>query len=387
MLLAKIKRIDWFIIMILLILMAVSTMLIHSAIQFQGPAYANYEKRNLILYGLGFVAFFAAAIFDYRLLVKGAVYFYVLGVASVAAVLKFGATYNGASGWFKLPGGVFNFQPAELMKLLLIMMLAYMIARRQGEKLRLGKDLLPLAVIVFIPFALVMSQPDLGNAIIYLVIFLGMLWIGNVRYVHVLIGTTLIIGCLVGSYMLYEKYHDEIYDYLRSKNKVHWAVRIDTFLDPDRVSADASHQIRQSKIAIGSGGLTGEGYLQGESVHNGFIPYPYSDSIFIVVAEEFGFVGSSILLLLYFLLIYRMIWNAIQCNNLSGSYLIVGIVSMYVFQIFENIGMLLGIMPLTGITLPFISYGGSSLFINMASMGLVVSTRLYQDKPSKQSSR
>jgi len=169
---------------------------------------------------------------------------------------------------------------------------------------------------------------------------------------------------------------------LEKRDSEHWVRRIDTFLYPDQVSSDDRHQIQNSLIAIGSGGLTGEGYLQGEYVHKRFVPLTYSDSIFVVVAEEFGFIGCSVLLLLYFLLIYRMIWIAIQCDHFSGAFLVVGIVSMFVFQAFQNIGMLLGIMPLTGITLPFISYGGSSLLINMASVGLVMSTRLYKEKPS-----
>lgn len=381
-LLTKLKRIDWSVVIILLLFMCVSTMLVYSAIQSQGPQYAGYEKRNLIIYVLGFVALFAATFVDYRLLIRFAIYLYAIGIGMLVAVLKFGSTYNGAAGWFTLPGGVFNIQPAELMKLLLILMIASFLSRREGEPLRFFKDIVPLGIIVLVPFALVMVQPDLGNAIIYLVIFVGMLWIGNVKYLHALIGVTLAVSCLVGMYFFYQSYHDEIEQFLRERNKGHWVVRIDTYLNPDQVSADASHQIRNSKIAIGSGGLRGEGYLQGEYVHNGFIPYPYSDSIFIVLSEEFGFVGASMLLLLYFLLIYRMIWCAIQCDRLGGSYLIVGIVSMFVFQIFENIGMFLGIMPLTGITLPFISYGGSSLLINMVCVGLVLSTRIYREKPA-----
>src|SRR5690606_3822391 len=138
---------------------------------------------------------------------------------------------------------------------------------------------------------------------------------------------------------------------------------------------DAKHQSEKSLIAIGSGGLTGDGYMQGDSKNRKFIPYPYSDSIFVVIGEEFGFQGSALLLLLYFLLIYRMIIIAFQCYDLKGAYIIIGIVSMFVFQIFENIGMMIGLMPITGITLPFISYGGTSLLLNMVCIGLVFSIK------------
>lgn len=363
-------------------MMAISTLLVHSAIQSQGPGYAGYTKRNVLIYAIGFVALFATSFVNYRLLVRGAVFLYAAGVASLVLVLRYGSNINGATGWFKIPQTDFYVQPAEIMKLLLILMIAWMMSKRQGEPLRIVRDVLPLLIVVMIPFALVMRQPDLGNAIIYLVIVLGMLWIGNIKYVHALIGIALMVGAAAGAYYLYETYHDEIYEFLEERDSAHWVRRIDTFLYPDQVSSDDRHQIQNSLIAIGSGGLTGEGYLQGEYVHKRFVPLTYSDSIFVVVAEEFGFIGCSVLLLLYFLLIYRMIWIAIQCDHLSGAFLVVGIVSMFVFQVFQNIGMLLGIMPLTGITLPFISYGGSSLLINMASIGLVMSTRLYKEKPS-----
>ena len=156
--------------------------------------------------------------------------------------------------------------------------------------------------------------------------------------------------------------------------------RIDTFLYPQDVSADDNYQVRNAVRAIGSGGLEGEGFLKGTSVHSNFIPFAYSDSIFVVVGEEFGFRGSAVLLLIYFLLIYRMILISIQSTQLSGAYIVVGVVSMFVFQIFENVGMMIGIMPLTGITLPFVSYGGTSLLINMLSLGLVMSVKLHQER-------
>jgi rod shape determining protein RodA len=382
--LEKIKRIDWSVVIIMLMFMGISTALVHSSIQADPGKFGGYDRKNLIFYGLGFVAMFTAAFFNYRWLIKGAVYLYLAGVALLALVLEFGATYNGASGWFKLPipGFDLNFQPAELMKLLLILMIAYFLSRRRGEPLRIVRDLFPLGLLVLVPFGLVMIQPDLGNAIIYLAIFFGMMWIGNLKYVHALLGLMLMAGVLFGFYYVWQTYHDEIVDYLKKQDNEHWAERIDTFLNPDQVDPDAIYQVRNSRIAIGSGGLTGEGFKQGEYVKNGFVPLTYSDSIFIVVGEEFGFIGASVLLLLYFLLIYRLIWLSIQCDDLSGSFFIVGIVSMYVFQIFENIGMSIGIMPLTGITLPFVSYGGTSLLINMTCLGIVLSTRLYQTKPS-----
>lgn len=381
--LEKIRRIDWSVIVILLLFMVISTLLVHSAIQSDPVKFAGYDKKNLVFYGIGFIAMLTAAFFNYRWLIKGAVYLYLIGVALLALVLEFGITVNGATGWFELPVGGLTFQPAELMKLLLILMMAYFMSRRKGEPLRIVKDIVPLGQIVMVPFVLVMMQPDLGNAIIYLAIFFGMLWIGNLRYIHALIGLAVMFGALAGFYYTWQTYHDPIVEFLDEHDKGHWADRIDAYLNPELVDADTIYQARNSRIAIGSGGLSGEGYMQGEFVQNGWVPLTYSDSIFIVIGEEFGFIGASFLLLLYFLLIYRLIWISIQCDELSGSYIAVGIVSMFVFQIFQNIGMSIGIMPLTGITLPFVSYGGTSLLINMTCIGIVLSTRIYQKKPAE----
>lgn len=374
----KLKKIDIPIVVILLTFMVISTLLVYSAtiddhnIEFD-------LKKMIVIYVITILAFIGITFMDFRALLKIAPYLYIVGLGMLGAVYKFGMEINGAKSWFQLPGGLL-FQPAELMKLMLIIAVAAFIARRQGEPLLFLTDVLPVGLIVFVPFVLVLIQPDLGNAIIFLVIFVGMLWIGNVKYVHFLIGVLIVIAGLILFTYLFTHYHDPIKTYFTEKGKGHWVARIDTFLDPESATKDQKFQVDNSIKAIGSGGLTGEKYLQGSSVHRHFIPYAYSDSIFVVLAEEFGFVGSSVLLLLYFVLIYRMILISIQCRDKGGVFVIVGVVSMFVFQIFENVGMLIGIMPLTGITLPFISYGGTSLLINMMSIGLVMSIRVHQEK-------
>jgi len=376
----KLKKLDWSILLILMLFMVISTLVVRSA-TYGNPAYANYDLKQLIFFAAGFVVAIFATLFDYRLFLKGWYLLYGLGIALLVLVYFFGNEINGARSWFTLPGtGGLSFQPAEFMKILLIMTLAAVMARKQGDKLSFRTDLLPIAALSVLPFALVMIQPDLGNAIIYVVIVLGMLWIGNVKYTHVLIGLGMFIGGLILFVSLFNTFNAEIKQYLGDQGKYHWYERINTYIHPETATADAKHQSEKSLIAIGSGGLTGDGYLQGDSKNRKFIPYPYSDSIFVVIGEEFGFQGSALLLLLYFLLIYRMIIIAFQCYDLKGSYIIIGIVSMFVFQIFENIGMMIGLMPITGITLPFISYGGTSLLINMVCIGLVFSIKAHQEK-------
>ncbi|ANY70374.1 cell cycle protein [Paenibacillus sp. BIHB 4019] len=372
----KFKKIDWGIIAILVCLMVISLFVIHSA-TFHDTNYAGSENKMMIFYAVGFFIAIFAALFDYRILLKTWHVLYGFGVTLLIMVYFFGSVINGAKGWFKL--GSFSFQPAEIMKIFLIIGIAYIMGRRKGDRLGFSQDLLPIAAFSLLPFALVMMQPDLGNAIIYLVIVLGMLWIGNVKYKHVLVGLAVVVGGLILFMTLFNMFNTEIYTYLKEKELTHWYNRINTFMHPEEASADASYQSQNAKIAIGSGGLTGDGYLQGEMKNGKFIPYPYSDSIFAVIGEEFGFQGAAVLLLLYFLLIYRIIIIAFKCHDLRASYMTIGIASMFVFQIFQNIGMMIGLMPITGITLPFISYGGTSLLLNMICIGIVFSIKAHQE--------
>jgi rod shape determining protein RodA len=178
---------------------------------------------------------------------------------------------------------------------------------------------------------------------------------------------------------LFNAFNTEIKDFLAEHKKIHWYERINTFVNPEEASADSKHQSMYAQIAVGSGGLSGDGYMNGKLKNGGYIPYTYSDSIFVVIGEEFGFQGAALLLLLYFLLIYRMIIIAFKCYDRRASFIVIGIVSMFVFQVFQNIGMMIGLMPITGITLPFVSYGGTSLLLNMLSIGLVFSIKAHQE--------
>ncbi|MFL1674631.1 FtsW/RodA/SpoVE family cell cycle protein [Paenibacillus dendritiformis] len=375
----KLKRIDWVIVGILLVFSVFSPLVIYSATHGGDPSFANTAMKTVIFFAAGFVVMFATALFDYRILLK--IWPITLGVTVLllVGIFFFGSNLNGAIGWYNI--GAFSFQPAEIAKIALIFALAQLLGRRGGDPLTFTKDLVPVALVTLVPFTLVVVQPDLGNAIIYIVIFIGMLWIGGIKLRHVLIGLVA-VSLLAGSvYVSFTTFREETKAFFTDVVKhQHWFTRIDTFINPSLASDDANHQSKYAMIAIGSGGLSGDGYMKGELKRRSFIPYTYSDAIFVVIGEEFGFQGSSILLLLYFLLIYRMILIAFQCYDLRGSYIIIGVVSMFVFQILENIGMMIGLMPVTGITLPFISYGGTSLLINMFCIGLVMSIRIYQEK-------
>lgn len=372
--LQKIQKMDLIIVAVLIMLMLISVSSIYSVTT--GTELEGHHMKMLIFYIVGFIAFLCMSLLDFRLLIKYARYIYLAGLALLVFVMFFGADINGSKGWIKF-GTSLSLQPAEMFKLVLIIFLTYILIRKNKPQLSFIRDVTPVGLLAFLPFVLVMGINDLGNALSYVVILVGLLWIGNLKFLHAFIGLVLVAAVVLGGSQAYIHYHDQIKEYLGNGSRAHWMSRLDPWLVPDKASKDAIYHTKNAKLAIASGGLSGEGFMQGTSVQSDRVPYTYSDSIFAQIAEEFGFVGSSILLLLYFVLIHRMILIALECRDRAGPFLIVGIVAMFLYQIFENIGMFIGLMPLTGITLPFISFGGTSLVINMASLGVVMSVKFY----------
>lgn len=368
--LEKLKKIDFVVVSVLVMLMIISITSLYSTTR--DTELDGHHLRMFVFYILGFIAFFGMSVLDYRILIKNALYIYIGGLLLLLFVMFFGAEYNGSKGWINL--GFTSLQPAEMFKLVLIIYLTHVLIKRHKPQLSFIRDVIPVGLLAFLPFVLVMAINDLGNALSYVIILMGLLWIGNVKFSHALIGFLIMVGAAFGGIQAYIHYHDEIAGLL----KTHWVGRIDPWLMPELAdTSGAGYHTHNAKLAIASGGLLGEGFMQGTSVQSNRVPYTYSDSIFVQIAEEYGFIGSSVLLLLYFVLIHRMILIALESKDKAGSFLMVGIVSMLLYQIFENIGMFIGLMPLTGITLPFISYGGTSLLINMASLGVAMSVKLH----------
>ncbi|WP_079911177.1 FtsW/RodA/SpoVE family cell cycle protein [Paenibacillus sp. 32352] len=372
----NIKKLDYHILILLFLFMIISTLLIKSATTYD-EQYHNLYIKNMINYAIGFVVLIVTALWDYRLVVKMSYYIYGIALLLLVAVYKLGSKINGATGWFELPFG-FNFQPAELMKIVLILSIVKLLEKKNYDPLQITRDVVPMALMTLIPFILVLKQPDLGNAVIYLVILFAMLWMGNMKYRHMLLLILLIAASLIAFVYSYIHYHDSIERYLLDKKLGHWSERIDTYLMPDQASDDAAYHVKKTITAIGSGQLSGEGFMQGSSKNRGRIPFAYSDSIFAVIGEEFGFIGCSALIALYLILISRLLFMNIGSAYIAGI-MAVGVSAVLLFQIFENIGMLMGLMPLTGITLPFISYGGTSIIINMFSIGLILSAQIHRD--------
>jgi rod shape determining protein RodA len=202
---------------------------------------------------------------------------------------------------------------------------------------------------------------------------IGMFWAARIRVLHTVIGLA-VFAAIIGSLVMLYHYDFSLFSKIIKPHQLH---RIQTFINPASDPTQSWH-VMNSEMAISSGGLTGEGFLKGQFIQAGYIPYDYADSIYVVIAEEFGFAGSAVLLFLYFFLIYRMINITIACEDLAGSYLVIGVISMMTLQIFENIAMHIGLLPLTGIALPFVSYGGSSLLTNMIAIGLVQSVSIHR---------
>jgi rod shape determining protein RodA len=286
-------------------------------------------------------------------------------------VLIFGTEVRGTTGWIGI-GGLPPVQPAEFTKIILIITFADFLSRRRGE-LNTFAQLLPCFVYVGVPFMLIMMQPDLGTAFVYIVITIGMLFIAgaNPRLL-----TTLVIGAVSFiALMVFLHFRFHMWLPLQDYQLKRLAVFVNPYQD-GQGGRGAGWNTIQSLIAIGAGGFTGTGLFNGTQVQLNFLPERHTDFIFAVIGEEFGFMGAALLIVLYGFLLARTL---IICNNsreLYGTLIVAGITAMWVFHIFENIGMCIGLMPVTGIPLPFVSYGGSSMLTNMVAVGLILSVNI-----------
>lgn len=368
----KAKRLDGFILGIVACFAVISTLVIESATT--GTRYEGLHVANIEMYAMMLIPMLIVAMLDYRLVVRYLSYpSYVIGIILLIMVLVIGVNLNGSTRWIEI--GSQQFQPSELMKIAFILTLARFLGSREGQTPRFWKDIVPSLMMFFVPFYLVFKQPDLGTAIVFISILVSILWMANMQWKQIALGLSVIAVIAAGVAALYFVQ----FDLFSKVIKPHQLERIQTFIDPT-LDPENSWHVKNAQTAIGSGQLYGKGFMQGSLVQGGYVPYHYADSIFAVIGEEFGFIGSTVLLLLYFLLIYRMIIISYKSRDRAGSYIVVGIIAMLVLQIFENIAMHTGLMPLTGIALPFVSYGGSSLLTNMLSIGLVLSVHIHQDE-------
>ncbi|MFD1361257.1 rod shape-determining protein RodA [Lentibacillus salinarum] len=332
-----------------------------------------FAKRQAIWYIVGLLIMAAAASFDYELLDRLTFWLYLAGVGMLLLVHFVGLSKKGSQRWLDL--GVFELQPSEFMKIFLILVLASQLSKLGTDRISLKASIsvtLKVLGIALVPFALILVQPDLGSALIMAVIASVMIFASSISWKML---TMLLTGAvsLAGGFIYMYANHLDI---LTKVFKPHQLGRIYGWLNPIESGSDYGYQLKQAMMGIGSGQLTGSGFTQGTQVQNGSVPEVHTDFIFAVVGEEFGFIGSALLLCIYFLLIYRIIIISLKANNLFGVYICVGTVGLLMFQVFQNIAMTIGLMPITGVALPFMSYGGSSLMTNMLALGLVFSVQM-----------
>ena len=369
------QQIDYTLLFLLFVLMCFSLLAIYSGSgQYYSDDPSYFVKRQAIWYVIGFVVLFGMLIIDYDILKNFSYLLYGIGMTLLLLVSfsPLGVFRNGATSWLNL--GVTEIQPSEFMKIFLILamsnLLYHVTVDRRGKN-DIKSDLIIVAkvfAIFFPPFILILQEPDLGTALVIMSILATMLLMSGISWrILLALGASVILG-LVILVWLYFNYFDIFSIFIKS----HQLDRFYGWLSPYEHSAGYGYQLVEALKGIGSGQLYGSGYLQGVQTQSNSIPELHTDFIFAAIGEEFGFIGATILILTYFLIFYRMIIIALTCNNLYGTYVVSGVIGFLVFQIFENIAMTVGLMPITGLALPFVSYGGSSLLTNMIAVGIVL---------------
>jgi rod shape determining protein RodA len=362
-----IRHVDWVLIAITVALSGVGLLLLYSAtnqtLRQDGLDPFTRVNKQAITIVLGLGVMIALAAFDYRFFKVYAGFIYLASLLALVLVRIPGLGSTDSTGtaqrWFAI--GPLQFTPSEFSKLAVIVMLAAVLSELRNEPT--VSDLLKLLGLAAAPLVLVFIQPDIGTSIGIAAIVVGMLIVAGTRLRHLLVLTA--IGAVLVA-LVFQSGAIKDYQY----------ARLVAFLDPTGVSADARYNLDQSLIAVGSGGLTGRGYLQGSQTNLDYVPEQHTDFIFTVAGEEFGFVGAAALLALYALLLWRSIRIAWLSKDPFGTYVAAGIASMFAIQMFVNVGMVIGIMPITGIPLPFLSYGGTSVLICFAGVGVLESIHM-----------
>ncbi len=375
------SKIDFHLIFILLLLFLSSCIAIYSA-QSTGQYDSNFLLKQIIWYGIGIGIIVAVITLDSDQLKKLSWYAYGFGVFLLAFLIiapsSIAPVINGAKSWYKAPF-IGSLQPAELMKVFIILALAraigdhhekYRIKTIQTDFILLGK----IVLITMVPLLLVMQQPDLGTSLVMIAIMIGMIFISGVSW-KILLPIFSSGITLIGVIFYLVLWKPEILEKYLGVKEYQFG-RIYSWIDPYNYQSSTGFQLTRSLLAIGSGETTGKGYGTREV----YLPESHTDFIFSIVGEEFGFVGASVIISLFFLLIYHITKVGMETKNEFYTYICVGIISMITFHVFQNIGMTIGLLPITGIPLPFISYGGSSIMGNFLAISLIFSIRYHHKK-------
>ena len=359
-----IKELDWKLIITVLAIFIFGLVILSSATHANRTGYYKQLYVQGLAFGLGMGMIVFILLIDYNFIGKYYKALYLISLILLGMVLLpvIGREQMGARSWIKI--GPLYLQTSEIVKLTFILSYAKIVESKK-DKLNTIKDIIPV-VIYALPFiGLLLAQPDLGTAIVFMCIIGAMLFTAGLDLKLIKRG---IVILLVSTPLLYMMMAS------------HQKVRIEAFLHPEDITLEGNYQVVQSLIAIGSGGITGKGLYNGTQNQEGYLPVQDSDFIFAVTGEELGVAGMAFVIALYAIFLCRMIIIAREAKDFYGTLIVVGVIGMFAYQIIQNIGMTVALIPVTGVTLPFISYGGSSLLTSLANLGLVLNVCMRKKK-------
>ena len=350
--------IDWMVLTIALFLCAVGTLQIYSATRDTGFHSAWWRQIIFVLGGL--VLMWITLAVDYHSLLHYVPTMYIGSVVALLVTYLIGERAYGSRRWIPLGAG-FHLEVSEFIKLVIILLVARYLADLKVDVLEI-REVLKLAGLVAIPTVLVLKQPDLGTSVSYLAVLVAGAFLAGLRWKYV--ADIAVVAVIV----VPVSWQHFLTDYQKA--------RLVSFMDPDRDPQGQGYQLIQSQIAVGSGGMFGKGVTKGTQTQLRFLPVPHKDFIFSAFAEEHGFAGVVVLLALFFVLVMRIVQNAQTAPDRAGMYICMGVASLLLYHALVNVGMVVGLMPVTGIPLPFMSYGGSSIWTDFLALGLVNNVRL-----------
>lgn len=349
------KNMEWWI-----VIWGIALSIIGLIALFSATSETNYNEftKQIIWIAISIIAMVAIMLIDYNILVKISPFLYTISIILLVLVL-FTEPINGATSWFSI--GDFAFQPSEFAKVAVILFLAFSMSKLQErgkEEINRPWKLLITLLIVALPLLLILMQPDYGTAAAYILALAFILFTAGIDKKYIIV-TALLIGVLA----------PVVYMYVLP---AHAKTRIEIFLNPESDPRGAGYNVIQSKLAIGAGGLTGMGLLKGNQTQLGYLYPKTTDFIFSVIGEEMGFIISASIIILYVLIITKIIYIAKTAKDDEGSYIAIGIAGVFLFHMVENIGMTMGLLPITGVPLLFVSYGGSSMIISFICLGILL---------------
>ncbi len=355
----KLKRLNKPVVFLIFLFVSIGFVLLFDA---AGGALSPWAKNQLIRFLIGLILFFAVVLSPLQIWLTYSYAFYVISFLLLGGVLAIGHIGMGAQRWLNL--GFINLQPSELMRVSLILALACYFHRRSSSEIRTFKGVFPAVLMILIPAVLILKQPDLGTALMMVMSGILVLFVAGVPKRIFIISGLGLLGMAPVAWNFLHTYQ---------KN------RVLTFLNPERDPFGAGYHILQSKIALGSGGLLGKGFMKGTQSHLNFLPEKQTDFIFTLFAEEFGFLGSLSLISLYLILILMCFFMGMRCQSIFARLLAVGLSGTLFLYVFINVAMVMGLVPVVGVPLPFISYGGTAMWSLLISLGFILNADIHRD--------